>query len=74
MFKRVDHAAISVKDMEKVIAFYRNVIGMEKVFDREFDKPMATLIGIEDVQARIVHMKLGDSAVERFDYKLIGLI
>ena len=49
MFKRVDHAAISVKDM-------------------------ATLIGIEDVQARIVHMKLGDSAVERFDYKLIGLI
>jgi len=69
MFKRVDHVAISVKDMEKVIAFYRDVIGMEKVFDREFDKPMATLIGTEGVQVRIVHMKLGDSVVELFDYK-----
>ena len=69
MFKRVDHVGISVKDMEKVIAFYRDVIGMEKVFDREFDKPMAKLIGAERVQVRIVHMKLDDSVVELFDYR-----
>ena len=37
MFTRMDHVAISVQDMDKVIAFYRDVIGMEKVFDREFD-------------------------------------
>lgn len=69
MFTRADHVAISVKDMDKAIAFYRDVIGMEKVFDRVFDEPMARLIGVKDTKVRIVHMKLGDSVVELFDYK-----
>jgi catechol 2,3-dioxygenase-like lactoylglutathione lyase family enzyme len=69
MFTRADHVAISVRDMEKAIAFYRDVIGMEKVFDREFDTPMAKLIDVEGTDVRIVHMKLGDSVVELFDYR-----
>lgn len=69
MFTRADHVAISVADMEKAIAFYREVIGMEKVFDRRFATPMAKLIGVEGTQVRIVHMKLGDSVVELFDYE-----
>ena len=69
MFKRMDHAAMSVKDMEKAIAFYRDVIGMEKVFDREFDAPMAKLIGVEGTQVRIVHMEMGDAVFELFDYR-----
>ena len=69
MFTRADHVAISVKDMEKAIAFYRDIIGMAKVFDREFDEPMARLIGVEGARVRIVHMKLNDSVVELFDYK-----
>ena len=69
MFSRVDHVAVSVKDMEKAIAFYRDVIGMEKVFDREFDEELARVIDIKDTKARVVHMKLGDSVVELFDYK-----
>lgn len=68
MFTRADHVALSVKDMEHVIAFYRDVIGMEKVFDREFAEPMARLIGVPGARARVVHMKLGDSVVELFDY------
>lgn len=69
MFKRADHVAMSVRDMEKAITFYRDVIGMEKVFDREFDVGMARLIGVEGTQVRIVHMKLDDSIIELFDYK-----
>lgn len=68
MFKRADHVAMSVKDMEKAIAFYRDVIGMEKVFDREFGEEMGRLIGVEGTQVRIVHMKLDDSVIEFFDY------
>ena len=30
MFQRMDHVGLSVRDMEKAIAFYRDVIGMEK--------------------------------------------
>jgi glyoxylase I family protein len=64
----MDHVAVSVKDMEKAIAFYRDVIGLEKVFDREFSDPMDKLIGAADAKVRIVHMRLGDSVVELFDY------
>jgi len=69
MFTRADHVALSVRDMEKVIAFYRDVIGMEKVFDREFGEEMGRLIGVPGTQVRIVHMKLEDSVVELFDYR-----
>jgi catechol 2,3-dioxygenase-like lactoylglutathione lyase family enzyme len=55
--------------MEKVIAFYRDVVGMEKVFDRVFEESMARLIGVEGTSVRIVHMKLGDSVIELFDYR-----
>jgi len=65
----MDHVAISVKDINKAIAFYRDVIGMEKVFDREFEEPVARLIGVGRVKVRIVHMKLGDGVVELFYYK-----
>ena len=68
MFAKADHVAISVKDMEKTIAFYRDVIGMEKVFDRIFGEEMGQLIGVSDTKVRIVHMKLNDSVVELFDY------
>ena len=69
MLTRMDHIAISVKDIEKTIAFYRDVIGMEKVFDREFDVHLAQLIGIEGTRARVVHMRLNDSVIELFDYQ-----
>ena len=71
MFTRADHVALSVKDMEKAIAFYRDVVGMEKVFDREFDEVMGKLIGVPGTQVRIVHMKLADSVIELFDYRFL---
>jgi len=68
MFAKADHVAMSVKDMAKCVAFYQDVIGMEKVFDRTFDVEMAKVLGVEGTKARIVHMKLNDSIVELFDY------
>ena len=68
MIKKMDHVGVSVKDMEKAICFYRDVIGMEKVFDREFDSSLAEIIGIEGARARIVHMKTGESVIELFHY------
>jgi len=68
MFRELDHVAMSVKDIEKAIAFYCDVVGMEKVFDREFDVQMGRLIGVEGTRARIVHLKLGQAFLELFDY------
>ena len=69
MIKQMDHVAMSVKDMDKAIAFYRDVIGMEKVFDREFGAGLAQLIGAEKAKVRVVHMKLGEAFVELFYYE-----
>jgi catechol 2,3-dioxygenase-like lactoylglutathione lyase family enzyme len=69
MFIKTDHTGVSVEDMDKAIAFYRDVIGMEKTFDREFDAPITRLTSLPDVRVRVVHMKLGGSAVELFEYK-----
>jgi catechol 2,3-dioxygenase-like lactoylglutathione lyase family enzyme len=59
---------VNVQNIDKAIAFYRDIIGMEKVFDRELGTSMAKLIGVAGTDVRIVHMKLGDSVVELFDY------
>jgi catechol 2,3-dioxygenase-like lactoylglutathione lyase family enzyme len=71
MFTKADHVGMSVKDMEKAIAFYRDVVGMEKVFDRsdpEFVEGVARIIGVEGAQVRVVHRNLNDSIIELFDY------
>ena len=69
MFTRMDHVAMSVRDMERAIAFYRDVVGMTKVFDRTFDEPMARLIGVPGTVVRIVHMRFHDEVLELFQYK-----
>ena len=69
MFERMDHAALSVRDMDKAVTFYSDIIGMQKTFDRTFDEPMARLIGIPGTRVRIVHMRLGESVVELFSYE-----
>ena len=69
MFKCMDHVAMSVRDLDKCIAFYRDVIGFEKVFDREFDVQMGKLIGVEGTRVRIVHLKFGENKLELFKYE-----
>ena len=69
MFQRMDHVGLSVQNMEKAIAFYQDVIGMEKVLDRYFDIGLEDIIGEKGAKARIVHMRLLDSMVELFDYQ-----
>jgi catechol 2,3-dioxygenase-like lactoylglutathione lyase family enzyme len=65
----MDHVGLSVKNMEKAISFYRDVIGMEKVLDRYFDVGLEKIIGEKGAKARVVHMRLQDSMVELFDYQ-----
>ena len=69
MFTRLDHVAMSVQDMERCIAFYRDVIGCEVVFDRTFDEGIARLIGSPGAQVRIVHLQFGKQVLELFDYR-----
>ena len=68
MFQRLDHVGISVRNMEKAIKFYEEVIGMTKISDRVYDKEIAEILGEEKVLVRVVHMRYGTQVIELFKY------
>jgi len=70
MFHRIEHTALSVADMDRSLAFYRDLIGMEEVFDVDFsDERLGFLNGLTGCKARVVHLKLGPSVLELFEYR-----
>ncbi len=68
MFTRMDHVALSVRDLARAIAFYCDVLGFEKVLDREFPVGLERVIGAGEASAHIVHLRLGENVLELFDW------
>lgn len=65
------HAAISTPDLDRCLAFYKNVVGCEEAWT--FEWPVGTLeadamTGLTDSAARAVMLKLGDSYLEVFEF------
>lgn len=55
----------TVSDMDRSVAFYRDVLTFRPVSDLEVDGPeYDNLYGIFGVRARVVHMQLGDQQIE----------
>lgn len=55
----------TVSDMDRSIAFYRDVLTFKPVSDVEVDGPeYDQLFGIFGVRARVVHMQLGEQRIE----------
>ena len=64
MFKRIDHVAIHVKDLERSVAFYEQHFGFKKYFQHP---------GTGGLQ--IAYLKLGDTVLElthRSDGAMLG--
>jgi catechol 2,3-dioxygenase-like lactoylglutathione lyase family enzyme len=71
MIKRLEHVALSVSDMERSLAFYRDLLGMTIIRDLApglgGDK-LGTVVGMPGCRARIVHLDLGGTMLELFQY------
>ena len=60
MIKSLGHVALGVSDMERSLAFYRDLLGMEAVMDLDIaDDRIARVIGVPGATCRIVHLQLG---------------
>ena len=70
---RVDAIGITVKDMNRSVKFYQDVLGFKKISDNEFSgKEYENLEGIFGLNIRIVRMQLGEEFIELTDYLTTG--
>lgn len=58
MITGVHHFALTVSDMERSLAYYRDLFGLEPISDREVDRDYVERItGVPGAHVRIVHLR-----------------
>jgi catechol 2,3-dioxygenase-like lactoylglutathione lyase family enzyme len=71
--KRVDAIGITVKEMDRSVKFYTEILGFKKVNDTElYGTNYEQLQGIFGIRMRIVRLQLGDEFIELTDYLTSG--
>ncbi len=71
MIHGIHHTAISTPDLERSVAFYRDLFGAEVV--SEFEWPVGAdfadaILGLNGSSARVAMLKLGNAMIEIFEY------
>ena len=71
MIRGIHHAAISTGDLQRALAFYRDLLGFETVF--EFAWPAGSelldgITGLEGSSAQAVMLRAGNAFIELFQY------
>jgi catechol 2,3-dioxygenase-like lactoylglutathione lyase family enzyme len=70
---KVGSIGITVKDMNRSVKFYQEVLGFKKVSDHEYSgTEFEKLEGIFGLNIRVVRMQLGDEFIELTDYLTTG--
>ena len=61
MITRMEHTGLSVADLDRSIAFYRDLLGMRvaRVIESGPEMPLGEIIGIPRATARIAHLQSG---------------
>lgn len=71
MIQKIHHTAISTPDLERSIAFYRDLFGFEVVLEMAWpvgSKLSDTIMAIEGSAANAVMLRRGDSMIEVFQF------
>lgn len=63
--KRVNHTGISVRDMERSLQFYRDLLGMELVFDQDLNnvEPLNRVVGMDNASGRVAWLRADDETM-----------
>ncbi len=65
-----NHTSITVSDMDTMLGFYRDIVGMELVdlMESKHDSSQAQGSGFEGLHMRVAKLKLGGFVLELVDY------
>ena len=68
----LEHAALSVTDLEKSIEFYRDILGMKhlRTIESTPEKGLGEIIGYPNAAARIAHLASNANMLELFEYSV----
>lgn len=70
MIENIHHSCICVRDMERSLALYQVVLGMEKVQDTHFEGAVIDkLLELQGARFRIVHLKVGGDILELMQFE-----
>ena len=70
MIDQLEHPALSVTDLDRSIAFYRDLLGFEliRIIEPRDDDMLGTIAALPGAKARIAHLQLGGNMLELFEY------
>jgi lactoylglutathione lyase len=68
---RIHHTGLTVRDLDRSVAFYRDVLGCSVVFEQEKTGGyLADIVGYPGASVRMTHLRApaGDHVIELFQY------
>ncbi|MGD2156852.1 MAG: VOC family protein [Anaerolineales bacterium] len=69
MLRSIHHTSFTVSDLDRSLAFYRDLLGMELVVERDVETGyMKDLMGFTPLHLRLVFLRLGDALLELIQY------
>ncbi len=71
MIRGIHHTAISTRDLERALAFYRDLLGFELVVDFSWPEGTANMNAthrLDETSGQVVLLKAGNCMIELFQY------
>ncbi len=70
MIRGIHHTAVCTADLDRLVAFYRDVVGFEVVGESQWanNELIDAIIGLKNSSARQVMMRAGNAYLEFFQY------
>ena len=68
---RVNHTGISVADIDRSLSFYRDLLGLELIYDSEVDNipDLNAVVGMDAAKGRVAWLRAGDTMIELWEWK-----
>lgn len=72
MAKALHHASITTADMNRLIAFYRDLFGLDIVLQSEWHRDNAkadAIYGLKETSVRMAILRIGNAFLELFEFR-----